>query len=553
MLQYLHIENIAVIESANIDFTTGFNVMTGETGAGKSIIIDSLYAILGERTSRDLIRTGCERAVVSASFSNVNGEALKTLENLGIGYDPVEELVLSRVMFADGRGQVKINSQPANVSALKELGKHLINIHGQHDNQTLLDPDTHISYIDSFAENGSLKKEYISAFEEFRRINKQLDDAIKQEEESIKKAELLKYQTDELSKAEIKIGEEEKLKAYLKSYSMCEKTASVLETVLNEIYGGTDESFSALDKLRAASSALSQITNENPKAEKALEKAESVIADVESLVSDISEIKENLNFSEIDAENARQRLDLLHDLMLKYNCSEEGLINYLESASDKLQSIVKNSEARVKLESLIEPAEKRLIECGKRLSDSRKKAADEICRLICNELKALNFNSAVFTAEIKQGRYTKNGCDTTEFLISANAGELPKPLAKVASGGELSRIMLAIRSVLSMKDDVGTLIFDEIDSGISGKTAAKVAEKLYNVSKKGQVICVTHLAQIASKADNHLYICKSEQGGKTFTTVKNLDFEGRVYEIARILSGGEYTENVINTAREMLK
>jgi DNA repair protein RecN (Recombination protein N) len=553
MLQYLHIENIAVIEQANIEFLDGFNVMTGETGAGKSIIIDSLFAILGERTSRELIRHGCEKALVSASFIDIGKIATDKLNELGFELDENGELIIQRVLFADGRGQVKINSRPANVSVLKDIGKLLINIHGQHDNQNLLNPDKHLSFIDAFAENEVERNAYFNAFKDFRDITKNYNSIIAEEEEKASRAKLLRYQIDEIEKADVSLGEIENLKQKISLGQQSERILSSLNMASLNIQGNEDpERLSAVDLLKNALREIGFISETYAKAKGVYESINSLTLDLEAVGSELSNLIDEVELNPKELLNAQSRLELLQDLMLKYGNSEELILEYLKNAQNELSNIEISEKLRLELEEKLEPAQQALIEAGQALTASRKKSALEICDKICNELQFLDFNGAKFLAELENGKYTKNGCDYTEFLISANVGENPKPLVKVASGGELSRIMLAIRSVLSLKDDVGTLIFDEIDSGISGHAAHKVAVKLKGVSKKRQVICVTHLAQIAASADRHLFISKSVKDNKTYTEVAPLSDEGRVNEIARIMSGGEYTENLLKTAEELI-
>ncbi len=553
MLQYLHIENIAVIEQANIEFSNGFNVMTGETGAGKSIIIDALFAILGERTSRELIRHGCDKAVVSASFIDIGKEAEKKLLELGYSLEDNSEVIIQRILFADGRGQVKINSQPANVSTLKEIGKLLINIHGQHDNQNLLNPEKHIAFIDAFAENEVERTAYIEAFNKFRDVSKKYNAIIADEEEKTTRANLLRYQIDEIEKSNVRIGEINDLKEKILIYQQSEKIITALREAFFAI-GGDDEpdNLCAVDLLKNAIRSLGGILDVYADTKKVYEAINSLALDLEGISSDISGMIDEVNLNPEDFINAQNRLDTLRDLMLKYGDTEEQILEFLSNAKTEFSSIVQDEKLRVELENLLEPTQQALIDAGQKLTRSREIAAKSICSKICEELAFLDFNGAEFSAEIKNGKYTKNGCDYTEFLISANVGEIAKPLVKVASGGELSRIMLAIRSVLSLKDDVETLIFDEIDTGISGQAAHKVASKLYDVAKNRQVICVTHLAQIAASADRHLFISKSVKNNKTYTEVTPLDNSGRIKEVARIMSGGEYTENLLKTAEELI-
>lgn len=553
MLQYLHIENIAVIEQANIEFSNGFNVLTGETGAGKSIIIDSLFAILGERTSRELIRHGCDKAVVSASFVDIGEAALNKLTELGFSVNTNEELIIQRVLFADGRGQVKINSQPANVSTLKEVGKLLINIHGQHDNQTLLDADKHISYIDAYAENADIKAKYYDAFSSFRDITKRLNAITSAEDEKREKAKLLRYQIDELQKADVKLNEVEELKQKILVGQQSKRVLAAINEAKTALSGTDDpDAANAIDLIKTALRAIGGITEVYGDAKAPLETLNSIVLELEAVADEVYSLSDGVSINTEELQNCQNRLDMIYDLMLKYGNTEQDIINYLENAIDELSKIELDEKELATLEAALEPAQQALINAGNNLTTSRQKAAKEICKQICNELSFLDFNGAQFLAQISNGKYTKNGCDYTEFLISANVGEAPKPLVKIASGGELSRIMLAIRSVLSLKDDVGTLIFDEIDSGISGHAAHKVAVKLYSVAAKRQVICVTHLAQIAAAADKHLFISKSVSNGKTFTEVTELDHDGRVREIARIMSGSEYTENLLKTAEELI-
>ncbi|MBQ5765075.1 MAG: DNA repair protein RecN [Clostridia bacterium] len=553
MLQYLHIENIAVIEQANIEFSNGFNVLTGETGAGKSIIIDSLFAILGERTSRELIRHGCDRAVVSASFIDIGDVALNKLNELGYTVNHDEELIIQRVLFADGRGQVKINSQPANVSTLKEIGKLLINIHGQHDNQTLLDASKHISFIDSYAENGAIKNDYLNAFMSFRDITKRYNSISAAEEEKREKSKLLRYEIDELEKADIKAGETEDLKQRISIAQQSKRVLAAIKEAKTALSGTDDtEVLSSIDLLNTAARALSGISEVYGNAKPTFERLTTLALELEAAADEIEALSDGVSLDPEELLNCQNRLDMIYDLMLKYGNTEQDILDYLEKAKAELLAIESDEKELNKLEGMLKPAEKALIDAGAKLTTSRQNAAKKICQHICSELSFLDFNGAQFLAEISNGKYTKNGCDYTEFLISANVGEVPKPLVKIASGGELSRIMLAIRSVLSLKDDVGTLIFDEIDSGISGHAAHKVAVKLYSVAKKRQVICVTHLAQIAAAADRHLFISKSVNNGKTFTEVTELDHDGKVREIARIMSGTEYTENLLKTAEELI-
>lgn len=549
----LEIENIAVIESAKLNFETGFHALTGETGAGKSIIIDSIYAILGERTSRELIRRGCSQASVTASFCGAPQAVLQRLAESGIAAEPGEDLILKRTISAEGHSRVWVNLQPANVGLLKEIGKHLINIHGQFDNQNLLNPERHIDFVDGFAKNGALRSCYAEKFEQLKAINKELNQLLSHDAEARRRYELLKYQIEELSAAGLKPGELQKLQDYLTRQHNSERLCGALQTAMAGIAGNESaETPGAKDLLTAAVQALEQLTDEVQPLQPICERLAAVSYELEDVQALLHEQLEQSEYDAKGVQQATERLEQLKDLTAKYGGSEAAALAYLQQAEQELSGIRQSSERQLKLEQQLEKAEQELVAAGKALTDSRQTALKAVCSKISKELCYLDFKSAVFTASFKQGRYTKNGCDTLEFLISANAGEEPKPLAKVASGGELSRVMLAIRCVLSKIDDVGTLVFDEIDSGISGHAAVKVAQKLLEVSKYRQVICVTHLAQIAAAANQHLLIQKSVQGGRTFTAVTPITGKQRELEIARIIAGDKATETILASARELL-
>lgn len=549
MLDYLFIENIAVIESARIEPKAGFSALTGETGSGKSIIIDSLMAVLGEKTSRELIRTGCSKASVSASFSELNERTLKLLEENG--YETEDgRLIIQRRLSSDGKTAVRINNQPSTVGFLKELSKMLVNIHGQHDSQLLLNPDNHLAFLDGFMGDGAELEEYHTAFSELKKIARELKSVSMDEDEKQRRLDLLAYQTDELQNADIKPGEAEKLKQRINELKNAEKNAEVL-TECKALIRGDDLNDGAELKIGEAAQKIAKNIKTMPASDKIYEKLCSLEADISAVAEDINIQLEQLDFSEEELTQKQQRLDLINEIILKYG-SEEQAVSYCKSALKEIETIRFNDKRRVELEDALEKAEQKLIDSGEKLTKKRCMAAEKLSRQIENELKFLDFNNAKFIVKREEGRYTPRGCDNIEFLISANAGETPKPLQKVASGGELSRIMLAIRSVLSIKEDAGTLIFDEIDSGISGFAASKVAEKLHQLSKKFQILCVTHLAQIAAKADSQFLITKSVENNKTFTKVTEISGEDRILEIARIISGDKITENVYNSAKEML-
>lgn len=548
MLNYLHIENIAVIEKSDIYFTDGFNVFTGETGAGKSIIIDSINAVLGARTSKDLIRKGCNSACVSAEFSNVGEAALNELKQYGFSADENGNVIITRNMSADGRTVFRVNSAPATASTVKEIGKYLINIHGQHDNQSLLNPDKYCSFIDKIAENDDELTAYGNEFKRFIAIRKELKDLQMDEDEKFRKIDLLKYQINELETANIQIGEYSTLKEKLKLARDFEKTQRLLNNA-NTLLKGS-ENIGIAEMLSNIYKDLCGI--ETSKIKQITEKLGSVYEDLCDASAELDNYV-NYEFSEqINPDEIGDRLDLIGTLMKKYGNTEEALLQFLKNAKNELDKITISEERINELEILLEKSEVELIKKAEILTETRKNACEKFSKDVTETLKYLDMPNVVFYSVTEQTKYSKNGCDTVSFMISANIGEDAKPLYKVASGGELSRVMLAIKSILADKDDVETLIFDEIDSGISGRAALKVAEQLKKVSNNKQVICVTHLAQIAAAAKTHLYIEKNNNENKTFTTVLFLDYNRRIEELARIMSGTEITENLFNSAKELL-
>ena len=549
MLKFLHIENIAVIERSDTEFAEGFNVLTGETGAGKSILIDSINAVLGERTSKELIRAGCDSAEVSAVFGNFDDTAVKTLSELGFSPDEDGNIVIRRRLSVSGKGIIKLNGIPVTATQLRDIGKNLINIHGQHDSQALLDSEKHIFYIDALADNTELINEYYQEFRYLNKVRKELEASQIDEEEKQRQTNLLKYQINELESADIKKGElaELKRKAQIaKNYQTVVEALSKADTALN----GNDDFSGASALISSAQKELYSLKDEKWNA--LAEKTADVLSDLTDIGAEIRDFLDNAEYSELDINNINERLDLLDRLMLKYGNSEEEMLDFLTSAKVRLEELDFSDRRISQLSDLLDKSTDRLVELGEKLTLSRKKAAAEFEKKVCDILSYLNMPDVRFTVSMQKGRYTKRGCDNIEFLISANRGENVKPLSKIASGGELSRVMLAIKSVLLDKDPVGTMIFDEIDTGISGYTAGKVGIQLKKVAKNRQVICVTHLAQIAAMADEHLLIEKSTESGRTFTQVKPLKYEERVGEIARIMSGTQLTENLYKSAKELL-
>ncbi len=549
MLKFLHIENIAVIERSDIEFSAGLNVLTGETGAGKSIVIDAINAVLGERTSKELIRAGCDTAEVSAVFGEFDNATAAALSDLGVTPDEDGNIVIRRRLSMAGKGLIKLNDRPVTATELKEIGKHLVNIHGQHDNQALLDPERHLDYIDAVADDDPIKGKYYAEFRELNKIRKELAVTETDEDEKRRRVGLLKYQINELESAGIKPGEYQKLQKKLAVARNYQKTAEALSRAYSALKGD-DEFDGAVSLLTDAEKSLSSLQDDE------WDKKSSALADAAAAAEDVSsalyDFLENAELAGIDPDEINSRLETLDKLMAKYGNSEEEMLRFLEKARTELNDTEFSDKKAAELSALLDEATERLIALAEELTAARKKAAAAFERQVCDILSYLNIPDVRFTVQFDKGRYTKRGCDTAEFMISANRGESVKPLCKIASGGELSRVMLAIKSVLLGRDPVGTMIFDEIDTGISGYTAGKVGTQLKRVAKNRQVICVTHLAQIAAMADTHLLIEKKAEKDRTFTSVSPLSYEQQINEIARIMSGTQMTENLYNSAKELL-
>lgn len=549
MLKYLHIENIAVIEQSNIEFFEGFNVLTGETGAGKSIIIDSIYAVLGHRTSKELIRNGCDKAKVSAVFSCLSDTVCEKLADIGISADDEGNYVIERTLSLTGNGYIRVNGVPVSASVLREVSPFLINIHGQHDNQSLLDPQNHYIYLDKIAGNDNLIQDYSTQFKRFNSIRSKLKSLEMDEDEKLRRIDILKYQINELESSDLKIGEMCELKnkvSIAKNIGQKVKTLNNILSLLKE----NDDGNSAVSTLRNAMHIIS--VDKEQKLDKELDNLQDAYDAVENAIESIENTVSSYESDEYDIDKIEDRLAILSSLSAKYGKDETEMIQFLNNAKSELETILFNDEEVEKLGNELISAQDSLIESAKNLTHSRLCAAKKFEKSVKFVLSELNMPSVDISVEHNTGRYTKNGCDEIQFLFSANAGENKKPLAKIASGGELSRVMLAIKSVLSEKDDVQTLIFDEIDSGISGITADKVGQQLNKVADTHQVICVTHLAQIASVASNHFLISKDVKNGRTYTDVAKLEGDNRVKEIARIMSGSKISDSVLKSAEELI-
>ncbi len=547
MLTSLKIENVAIIESAAIEFGCGLNVLTGETGAGKSIVIDSINAILGERTSRDIIRTGAQSAKVYAVFEDVNERVRNFLDENGIDCED-GVLIINRTLSREGKNVCRINGAPVTVSMLREIGGELIDIHGQHDNQSLLSPEKHCGFVDSFAGNADLIADYREKYGRLCEIRSKLKKLTTDESSKSQRIDFLTYQIDELEKAEITIGERDELKA---RKSLINNSQKVIES-LNIAYEALKADGAGIDMITDAESEIANASAYMETLGEASEKITDIRYELEDIAETLRDAMTEVDFDPSELEDIDERLDLLYRLSKKYGDTEEEMLEYLEKARAELDNIA-FSEERVKELQKQEKevlAETETAAC--KLTESRKTAGEKLSNAICSELEFLDMPNVRFVVKCNDIGLTENGKDEIEFLISANAGEEPKPLAKIASGGELSRIMLAIKNVLAETDGVDTMIFDEIDTGVSGRAAQKIAMKLRSASKGRQVICVTHLAQIAAQGDVHLYISKSVSDGKTYTNIKSLIEEERVAEIARIMGGMEITKLQLESAREML-
>ncbi len=548
MLNQLHIENIAVIEQAEILFDKGLNVLTGETGAGKSIVIDSISAILGERTYRDLIRTGCEKASVTALFSAV--PELGWFENNQIPYDS-DELMIRREIHMDGKNICRVNGRPVTVSVLRDLGRQLISIHGQNDTQTLFDEQTHLGYLDLIGEDDAARTYYLELYEQYRVLRQKVQKLTVNESERLRRIEMLQYQLNEIDRAELKPGEDTELENRKRVLLNSEKLSDGLSGALDALYG-SESGQAALDLLAVAAKELQKISRLDDRYTQFAEN----LAELQYSVRDISdEIRgdlDDLSYSGDELERIESRLDVISRLRKKYGASVDEVLEYAETARRELLDIEDSDATLEALQLELSSKEKETRAQAAVLHEGRVMAAEKLRIRLHDELSQLDMTGIQFCVEFEETELTENGTDFVRFLMSANAGEALKPLSKVASGGELARIMLAMKNVLAEKDLISTLIFDEVDAGVSGRAAHKVANKLHKVSNGKQVFCVTHLPQIAAAADTHLLISKEVRQGRTYTSVTKLDQNGRIEELSRIIGGSFITDNTRKSAEEMI-
>ena len=548
MLSLLHIENIAVIECADISFDRGFNVLTGETGAGKSIVIDAISAILGERAYRDMIRTGTERASVRAVFTNVP-EFPWFAEN-GVEYDP--ETVISREIHLDGKNICRVNGTLVNVTSLHKLGIQLINIHGQHDSAALFDEENHLAFLDAFADNGKLRASYGERYEAVAKLRREISALTMDEGEKLRRMENLKYQIAEIEKAELEPGEDDRLEERRKVLQNAEKLSNGMETAVECLYGGED-SDGASGLLAQAEYALARLSRFSDSFAALHDRVSDLMYQVQDAAEEVRDARDDLSYSADELEQIESRLDVIHKLRRKYGTTCEDILEYLDKAKKELDEIEFADDKLERLKRNLKKAEKEAWDAALALRENRQQAAENMSQRILSELAQLDMPRVQFACRFTETELTANGADAVAFYMSANAGEALKPLSRVASGGELARIMLAMKNVLAEKDQVATLIFDEVDTGVSGRAAQKVAEKLRSVAVHKQVLCVTHLPQLAALANTHLLIAKSERDGRTYTSVTPLDLEGRKRELARIIGGANITETTLKSAEEMLR
>ena len=547
MLSLLHIENIAVIERADISFDRGFNVLTGETGAGKSIVIDAISAILGERAYRDMIRTGTTKASVRAVFTDV--PELSWFAENGVEYDP--ETIIQREVHLDGKNVCRVNGSLVTVSILRKLGIQLINIHGQHDSASLFDEANHLTYLDAFADHEELLSGYSEKYSEVVRLRREIDSLTMDEGEKLRRMETLKYQIEEISRANLEPGEDEALEVRRKLLQNAEKLSNGIETAVECLYGGED-SDGAASLLAQAERELARLGRFTDAFAALHERVTDLMYQVQDVAEEVVSARDDLSYSADELENIEARLDVIHRLRRKYGVTCADILEYLEKAKQELDAMEFSDDHLERLKKKLKVAEKVAWDSALALRKNRMETARKLSERILTELTQLDMPRVQFECAFTELELTPNGADAVAFYMSANAGEALKPMSKVASGGELARIMLAMKNVLAEKDQVNTLIFDEVDTGVSGRAAQKVAEKLRSVAAHKQVLCVTHLPQMAALAHTHLLIAKSEREGRTYTTVTPLDLEGRKKELARIIGGANITETTLKSAEEML-
>lgn len=547
MLKEIYIQNLAVIKEAVIPLNGKLNIFTGETGAGKSILINGINAVLGQRCSKEIVRTGCEKAVITALFTELSAEIQAKLDELGISHDN-EEITVTREISADGGSVARINHRTAPASLLKEIGAMLINIHGQHDNQILLDSDRHLSILDNFDGDTSLLESYRETFRELQHTARRLGELKRQEQSRIERSRSLNEIIEDIGELELSENEDEKLENEYETAKNSEKTIIALKNAVQAISGDD----SANDMVVSAEREIARFTDSSEQLKALYERLSAAEIELADIASELEKYADKVELDGQRLEYLSTRLGTINKLKRKYAADCNGLIKLYDNACREIMQLESSGDEISQLNARKEQLLHMVTERAKALYDYREQAAERFVERVTAELEFLNMSGVVIAVRHEKGKLTINGMDTVEFLISANKGEEPKPISKIASGGELSRIMLALKSVIADKDSIPTMIFDEIDTGVSGKAAQKIGIKLREIGKVRQVICVTHLSQIAVMADNHLMIEKKIIGERTETHVTQLEFNGRVSEIARIMGGENPSRLMLDTAREEL-
>lgn len=550
MLTTLYIKNVAVIEQASIDFGIGLNVFTGETGAGKSIVIDSINAILGNRTSREIVRTGCDKSIVTAFFTDVSNHIIKTINDYGYEVEQ-DELIIQREINSDGKSTAKLCGRPISASMLKEITNNLINIHGQHDSQVLLSPEKHIEILDMFCYLGESLDEYKNLYSEYKDIKRKLENISNDESEKTHKIDLLNYQINEIEQLELELGEDDQLEQRKK---LLKNKSNILENLENAKLNltGNYEFDGGVQLIEKTLTCLSEASEYDENLKDISDKINNLYYEIEEISNEVSEYLDDFDVDSNEINDIEYRLDQIFKAKMKYGKSISEILEFYENSKQKLEEIELSDVNFKKYSELLKSEKQKLDKKAEELTKLRKKGAKLFIDKISDELQYLNMENVSLKVNFDVTELSSNGKDKIEFLISTNLGEPEKPICKIASGGELSRIMLSIKNVLANKDNVSTLIFDEVDTGVSGRAAQKIGLKLKQISKHKQVICVTHLAQIAALANNHYLIEKNTLNGKTYTNVSNLDFEKRKLEIARIIGADNISETILKSAEEMI-
>ena len=548
MLREIYIKNLAVIKEAIIPFNENLNIFTGETGAGKSILINGINAVLGNRSSKDIVRTGCDKAVITALFTELDSNIISFLDELGISHDN-EEITITREINSDGKSIARINQRTAPASLLKKIGSMLINIHGQHDNQILMDSEKHLQILDDFGEDNSYLENYREVFRELQHTAKKLNELKKSEHSKAERSIYLNSIIEDIGELELSENEDEILE---KEYEIAQNSEKMIIAIKNAIQIVSGEN-NANDLILSAENEILNYTENNSELNSLYERFSAVEIELADISSELETLADKIELDGQRLEYLSTRLNIINKLKKKYLTDCNGLVKLYNDACAEVTYFESSANEIAELNKLKESLLHKVTERAKELFDYREKTAEKFAERVTAELEFLNMPDVIISVQHEKGKLTINGMDNIEFLISANKGEVPKPISKIASGGELSRIMLALKSVIAGRDSIPTMIFDEIDTGVSGKAAQKIGIKLREIGKIRQVICVTHLSQIAVMADNHLMIEKQTVNDRTETHVTQLDFEGRVSEIARIMGGENPSQLMLDTAREEIK